>query len=263
MTHLTTRMLEEDAQKLSDLATMNFELIKDKCSTRNETQDYYLGLLMRQSIILKDISSILKDRNILFISTPYILLRSLMDDFLHALYLELHENRDEEIIKISAVVRAHSFNAISKLTDSNYKHFKGKYPFYLTEEEVRQLKDTVIQNPENAKYFEDISKFKFKKFRTLSELVKNIHGSRDMEIFKDRAFFSWTEFSDFIHYSTFSLFYEQTPEYKTQNQQKIDEAFQFCYNTIYLSFKYFERRDKVPFIDNPELNEKYGIIHRC
>jgi len=43
----------------------------------------------------------------------------------------------------------------------------------------------------------------------------------------------------------------------------IDESFQYCYNSIYLAFKYFERVLKIEFKDNIELRKKYGIIHEC
>jgi hypothetical protein len=48
-----------------------------------------------------------------------------------------------------------------------------------------------------------------------------------------------------------------------QNLLMIDESLQYCYNSIYLAFKYFERTLKIGFKDNVELGSKYGIILKC
>lgn len=47
----------------------------------NETQDYYLGILKRTAMISNDLHVMLIDRPIENLTTPYVLLRSLLDDF--------------------------------------------------------------------------------------------------------------------------------------------------------------------------------------
>lgn len=47
------------------------------------------------------------------------------------------------------------------------------------------------------------------------------------------------------------------------NLYKIEEGFQYCYNTIYLAFKYFERNMNIDFKDNDELRERHGRIYEC
>ena len=81
--------LRDEAKLLATLANSNLESLAGKCREKKETQDYYLGILRRQAILLLDLERILNDRNPELITTPFILLRSLMDDFLHLLYLEL------------------------------------------------------------------------------------------------------------------------------------------------------------------------------
>ena len=93
---------------------------------------------------------------------------------------------------------------------------------------------------------------------TFNTLVGRINHSREIKIYRDRAYYLWKEFSEFVHYSTFSFKMEQqdTPE----NMNKIDESFQYCYNSIYLSFKYFASEYDLNFIDNEALRKRYGII---
>lgn len=258
---MTINNLSDDAKKLSDLANKNLGSLTGKCQEKIEIQDYYLGILRRQAILLLDLALLLKDRNQEYISTPFIVLRSLLDDFLHILYLENHSDREPEITKINANSYRQSFNALKDLTDSNYKHFGGKYPFYLTKQQYEDLLKNFCAKETNKRYFMNPDKLKFKDFQPLTNMVKEFSISRDVDIFRDRAFYLWREFSDFVHYSNYTLEYELLNA--KENLNKIDESFQYCYNTIYLAFKYFERVLGITFIDNNELREKYGIVHLC
>ncbi|BEG99082.1 hypothetical protein [Bacteroides sedimenti] len=184
-----------------------------------------------------------------------------MDDFLHLLYLKLHNSREGEITRINADTYKQSFKSLKDLTDSNYEHFEGMYPFYLTTEQLEELKDTFKSKEENKGYFKNIDTFKFLPFKRLSDMAKCFYHSRSVDIFRDRAYYLWKEFSSFVHYSNYTFEYEikNAPE----NLYIINEAFQYCYNSIYLSFKYFERTFGLTFKDDKTLNNMYGIILSC
>ena len=260
---MNTDTLAIKAKLLAELANLNLNSFAGKFRNpqKNDIQDYYIGLLRRQAILLIDLEIILNHRNPNLITTPYILLRSLLDDFLHVIYLELHKNREEEIVKITAKTYKQSFKAIENLTNSNHNHFNGQYALYLTNEELQEYKDTFSGKAVNDKYFIDKDNFRFKQFIPLSQVAENITHSRKVEIFSDRAFFLWKEFSTFVHYSTFSYYLENNPD--TTSLYKMEEAFQYSYNTIYLSFKYFERNHNIEFIDSIELKEQFGKIYEC
>jgi len=253
--------LRDEAKLLAALANSNLDSLAGKCPDKKETQDYYLGILRRQAILHLDLEQILNNRNPELITTPFILLRSLMDDFLHLLYLELNPDKEEQIVKINAKTHKLTFQSIQDLTISNHSHFDGKYGYYLDNEQLQSLKNKFMDKPENDKYFVDKDRFKFKTFIQLSQVAENIKHSRDIEIFKDRAFYLWKDFSSFVHYSNFSFYLEINVDHT--NLQKVEEAFQYCYNSIYLAFKYFERTMGIPFIDNEELRAKHGIIYEC
>jgi len=258
---MTTNELSEEAKKLSKLANENLGLLTVKCKETIEIQDYYLGILRKQAILLSDLSLILKNRNSEYISTPFIILRSLLDDFLHLLYLETHSDRETEITRINADSYRHSFNSLKDLTDSNYEYFDGKYPFYLTHQQLQEVKDLFISKEKNKRYFKNPDTFKFKVFKKFSEMVKCFSHSHNVDIFRDRAYYLWKEFSSFVHYSNYSFEYEL--QNTKENLNMIDESFQYCYNSIYLAFKYFERVLQIEFKDNIEFRKKYGIIHEC
>ncbi|TCP22360.1 hypothetical protein EV195_1129 [Tenacibaculum skagerrakense] len=257
----TIAHLTNEARLLAELANSNLGNLAGRCPNKIEVQDYYLGILRRQAILLLDMEKILNNRNPELITTPFILLRSLMDDFLHLLYLELHADSEEEIVKINAKTHKQSFKSLEDLTASNHNHFNGAYTFYLNNEQFQALKDTFTGKAENDKYFSDKPQFRFKNFIPLSQVADNITHSREIEIFKDRAFYLWKEFSSFVHYSNSSFYLETNPN--PINLLKIEEGFQYCYNSIYLSFKYFERTLGIPFTDNAELRGRHGIIYVC
>ena len=152
---MDTNNLSHLAKIISDLANSNLEQLQGKCQDEKDMQDYYLGILQKQALLLLDLSTILKNRQSKYISTPYIILRSLLDDFMHLMYLELSNNKEEEIIKINAEAYKHCFVSLQNLTDSNYEHFDGKYPFYLKQEEVEKVKNQFINKDKNKKYFKD------------------------------------------------------------------------------------------------------------
>lgn len=76
-----------------------------------------------------------------------------MDDFIHLLYLELSNNKEEDIIRINAEAYKHSFVSLQNLTDSNYENFDGKYPFYLKREEVEDVKKQFADQRQEQKIF--------------------------------------------------------------------------------------------------------------
>ncbi len=258
---ITIVHLTNEAKLLAELANLNLANIDGICLEKVEVQDYYIGILRRQAILHLDLVRVLNNRNPDLITTPSILLRSLMDDFLHLLYLELHKGREEEIVKINAKTYNLVFKSLEDLTISNHKHFNDAYEHYLNNEQFQALKDTFKEKPENEKYFSNKAQFKFKSFFTLSQLAENITHSRDVEICKDRAFYLWKDFSSFVHYSNASFYLETNPT--PINLQKMNEGFQYCYNSIYLSFKYFERTLGIEFIDNADLRERHGVIYEC
>ena len=248
---MTIDQLTNEAKLLAELTNSNLENLAGTCMEKNEIPDYYLGILRRQAILLLDMQKILDNRNAQLITTPFILLRSLMDDFIHILYLELHADREEEIVKINASSYKQAFKSIEDLTNSNHIHFNGQYIHYLTNVEFQKLKDTFAGKAENERYFIDKENFKFKTFMPLSKVVENITHSREVEIYRDRAFYLWKEFSSFVHYANVSFYLENNAD--PLNLYKIEEGFQYCYNTIYLAFNYFERNLGIGFIDNEEL----------
>ena len=60
---MNTDELSRLAKMISDLANSNLDQLKGKCQNKDDIQDYYLGILQRQAILLSDLAALLKNRN--------------------------------------------------------------------------------------------------------------------------------------------------------------------------------------------------------
>lgn len=252
--------LSHVSKVLSLMANKNLEQLEGKCNEPHETQDYYLGMLKRQAMLTHDLHLILKNRPAENLTTPYILLRALMDDFLHALYLEFSKTPDDDIIRINAQGYRDNYNSLKNLTNSSNQVYYGESFNYLSESDLEDLKKTFREREKNKKYFEDISTFKFKKFKTLTEIAEEINSFKKYNIARDRTFFLWKSFSSFVHYSNWCLEYELREDIR--NFQQMEEALQYVLNTIHFCATYFERTKQTKtFLNRFLLSEmKFGVL---
>ena len=248
------------AFRLSEMANKNLDQLNGKCDEPEEVRDYYLGMLRRQAMLTGDLYKILEDRPLENLTTPYILLRSLLDDFLHVVYLDGHAEPDEEIVKINASAHKDNFMSLENLTNSKNQEYFGRKFEYLSAEKLEEVKNTFKGFDKNKKYFSNIDEFKFKRFISLTNLAKEIDASENYNVARDRAFYLWKSYSAFVHYSTWCFEMENTDD--IINVQQIEEAFQYVFNTIYLCAKKLKELEDVKcIIDKFMLTEmKFSIL---
>jgi len=234
--------------KLFEMANKNLEQLHGKCKDPEETQDYYLGMLRRQAMITYDLHLIMKNRPEENLTTPYILLRTLMDDFIHVIHLDLLDNPDEDILRINASGHKENFNSLKNLTLSDNQVYFGESFGYLTIEGFETLKETFKTKEINKKYFENTEGFKFKKFPTLTEVATSINSTENYNVARDRAFYMWKSFSSFVHYSNWCYAYEFSKN--IVNIQQMEEALQYVFNTIHICSMYFKKTKGIEcFVD--------------
>jgi len=247
-----------ETKKIIDFANINLEQLFGKCQEKETTQDYFLGILRRQSIILYDLLTILKNSNHNNFTSLFILCRCLTDDFLYVFYLKTQPEEYENIIRIEANAYSKSFQGFEILVESNRKHFDGSYPFYLTENELSKLKKHFKSKVENDKYFKNKDNFIFKSFIQLTQLAGK---TVDFELSKLtlRAFHLWKEFSDFIHYSNLTFQLEMNENNYQIYLRYLEETLLYSCNTVEMAFRYFKERDGLTLIIDPELEKRYLI----
>ena len=257
MAHLEyINQLAEIALRLYKMANENIRQIEEKKPERSEVLVYYLGMLRRQAIMSYDLHVMLKGRPEENLTTPYILLRSLMDDFLHVLYLDLHSNPPEKINRINAKGYKENFESLKNLTNSKNQDYYGEKFDYLSQEQLEALEATFMGKAENKKYLN--TNGDFKGFLQVRQVADAIDGSEHCNVARDRAYYYWKSFSSFVHYSNWCYEYELVSD--IIKLQHMEECFQYVFNTIFLSFKHFNRTLSAPFACDRFLQEEMKFV---
>jgi len=255
---LSEALIISEAKKVAAFADANLNQLDGLCEEKILLQDYYLGMIRRQAILLNDIATLFEHTAHHNISSIFILARCLLDDFLHVFYLKLNEEEEENITKLNADVHRQMFNSVEVIMQSNHEHFNGQNPFYITDAEFAALKEQFANREENDAYFSNKAEFRFKKFKKLSEIAT---GIEDFELSKlsQRAFYFWKDTSEFIHYSNTTFEKEINPDNRLHNLAVIEEIILYAYNTVELSFRYFRDLHALNLIDEENLGERYAI----
>jgi hypothetical protein len=247
-----------EARKVAAYGDENLGQLAGRCPEKELLQDYYLGMIRRQVVLLNDIATLLEHTAHHNITSVFVLCRCLLDDFLHVFYLKLDADEQEAITALNADVHRQAFLALRILVDSNHKHFEGKYPHYQTIEEFEALIEHFKNRAENDIFFSDKDRFRFKRFKTLTDIAA---GITDFELSKlsQRAYYSWKDTSEFVHYSNATFERELTREDDEHNLKAIEEVVLYAYNTVELSFRYFTVREGLELLVDAELKERYSI----
>lgn len=257
---VTKDLLIREARKIARFADRNLGQLDGMCQDKQLLQDYYLGMVRRQAIVLYDIALLLERTQHQNLTSVLILCRCLLDDFLHVFFLKLNDDEEDNIIKLNADVHRQMFNSIRNIMESNHHHFDGENQFYITEEEFEHTKAVFKGRQENDMYFIDKEAFRFKKFKSLSDIAT---GITDFELSKlaQRAFYFWKEFSEFVHYSNITYEIEIDVDNAGNHFYKIEEVLLYAYNTIELAFRYFTGEFGLDLIDEENLSERYAISY--
>ncbi|HXB40665.1 MAG TPA: hypothetical protein VNZ49_08990 [Bacteroidia bacterium] len=237
------------ASRIYGMANKNLEQLEGKVQDSEETQDYYVGMLRRQAMIANDLSLILVDRPSQNLTTPYILLRTLMDDFLHVMHLDQSPSKDEDIIRINAKSYRDNFMSVHNLTKSEIQEYSGETLGYLNPEALEELKNIIRAKPKINKYLEDSETLKFKKFIPLTQLAEKFDSpNKHYNFARDRTYHFWKSYSSFVHFSIWCYEYELRED--ILNLNAIEECFQYVFNTVHFCASHFkETKGTQVFID--------------
>lgn len=258
---VSRKILIAEARKIATLGDANLAQLSGLCQEKELQQDYYLGMIRRQVHLLHDIATLMESDAHQNFSSIFILCRCLLDDFLHVFYLKQCGHEKDEITNLNADVHRQAFLALEVTMLSNHKHFKGRYPHYMTKQEFDQLKAHFQSRKENNIFFRNKASFSFKRFKTLSEVAE---GIADFELSKlsRRAYYIWKDTSEFIHYSNATFERESSQDDHLHNLYLIEEVMLYAYNTIELSWRHFADVLAFELIDQDQLKDRYAINYQ-
>lgn len=242
MTKNEVSFLAEDIGNIADniLAQLN-EL---KISPSN-VEDFFWGLLNRASVILKDTSFILKANEEQQITSAFILLRVLLDDFIRALSVYSSNDRENEIILIQADALSHKFKTFQENVEINNAVYQGNNSWLSTQIEVNAKMQEVLANKNFDQYFSDKNNKPKPKFKVLTPIAKVFTELMKENTYADASIHShvlYKVLTRHVHYSNFSFpFDTEERQRQAEINTLLPEALFYCYKMIQIYFEIFNK----------------------
>jgi hypothetical protein len=210
--HFTNENIIALHERIVKFGEENFAQIEAlNLDPNDELDSTYVGLILRQIAINNDLATLFANKNHEYHTSQFILLRCLVDDFIHFTFIVNQENSEELIINLNAEAIHKNFNKIKELAEFNEEKLGGNYPHYPTYELMDKVMQRVKDSPRRQQHFSNKEEFKFKSFKPTGNIVREL-GDFDYSHQIRRAYFIWRKLSDHVHYSNFAFEEEQMIE---------------------------------------------------
>lgn len=251
MTKNETAQLAEDIGNIA--ADFLLQLNQHKI-TPTFVEKFYLGLLVRERIILRDVSVILKNNHEQQITSAFILLRVLLDDFirLFSVYSRTN-NMEDEIINIQADAHSHRFKNIKESIEINNTYYNGQHPSLSTQQMFDDEKQNFLNKPEFNKFFEDKTNFKFKKLPHISNVFKLMQS--DVKTSANlHSYIVYKFLTQYVHYSNLTFYLDNNKTTRKLEIDQIEEILLYSIKMLVMQFDYFRQTYNLKWNDTKVSN---------
>lgn len=251
-------------QRIVQFGKENFATIEAlNLDPNDELDSTYVGMLLRQITLNNDLAILLSNQNHGYLTSEFILLRALVDDFLHISYIVNQANSDELIINFNADAIDKNFKKIQDLAILNEEKLGGNYPYYPTYAMMEDVKEKMRNSASRQVHFADKENFKFKTFKNTGNIIRDL-GDEDYSHQLRRAYFIWRKLSDFVHYSNMAFQEEQMIDPENDSTYiEFAEIISYSYFTTLNCFTHFQQRYGLQLIDTNDLAKYYkDSLHR-
>jgi len=238
----------ELASNIGDIAADILIQLSQKKIKPSLIEQYFLGVLERERIILRDISEILKRNSENHITSAFVLFRVLLDDFIRFFSVYTSDNKEEEINIIYTDAYKKWFNNFQDMVNINSKLFNGQHPNIISQNELDLEKRNFRSKQENKKYFSDLLNFKFKKAKNISEVFENIDDKNKIKGNLD-SYNIYRLLSNYVHFS--QLTYNLTHDKETREIEinQIEHILIFCYKMLLMQFDFLQPKYQIVLND--------------
>lgn len=204
-------------------------------------EQFYLGLLVRERIILRDASEILKNNHEQQITSAFILFRVLLDDFIRLFNVYAKTNSmEDEIIKIQADAHGHRFKNIKESVEINDTYYNGQHISLSTQQMFDTEKQKFLNNPEFDKFFENKATFKFKKLPPISNVFELMRS--DVKTTANvHSYCVYKFLTQYVHYSNLTFYLENDTTSRKVEIDQIEEILLYAIKMLVMEFDYFRQ----------------------
>lgn len=219
------------------------------------TEEFYLGLLARERILLRDVTGILRNNNERHLTSAFILLRVLLDDFIRLFSVYARDEKmEEEIVKIVADAYNHRFKNISNSVHINNTYYEGKHESMAKQEMLEEEKLKFINDPYYDRFFADKANFKFKRLTPISEVFELMR--QDVKTKANvNAYVVYKFLTQHVHYSNLTYYLDNKPESREVEIDQIEEILLYAIKMLVIQYDFF--RKEYPIIWNDTKISKY------
>ena len=203
-TPITREKIAEWAKQIARLAGLLAPQIRTKVTDLKDLESvFFYAKLIRHSMIMNDVSTLVKSNSDQKLAPVFILLRCMLEDFITIFYLKVNSYRSELITQYFAEDFANRFKWMKTTARINDKFFNGSYDGLPTNEYVENKKTTFIQNKEHNHLFTNRSEFKFKTFPSTTEIINELPVN-DSTVANAVSLIDWIHYSEYVHHSMLS-----------------------------------------------------------
>jgi hypothetical protein len=226
------------ATDISDAAADILKQLAPLIKTPTFVEEFYLGLLTREKVILTDIACILRNNSEQLIMSSFILSRVLLDDFIRLFSVISSKQKEEEIVKIMADAQKHVYSMMEQSAQINEEFYEGKQPGLFTNEKYEKKKQEFLNNNENDKYFKDKQLFKFKKLPPIADVFNII--KKDVKVKANvHCKIEYKLLTQYVHYSNQTYNMDADSETRKLEIEQLTMTYIYCYKMICMHFSFF------------------------
>ncbi len=250
-------------EKISNLAYDILIQLNEHKIKPTYIDEFYLGILMRIRSFTRDIMLLLKSNHENQITSVFVLLRVMIDDFIRLFSVYARpKTMKEEIIKIEADAHDHRFKSINESASINNQFFNGNKEGYSTQEFYDEAVNKFKENPKNDKFFSNKETFKFKKLPPISNTFKIMQN--DIKVNANIHSFAIYKFlTQYVHFSNLTLDIQRTPSVRELEINQIEEILLYSYKALLMIYDYFNKTYPIKLKDElikTHYNDKMSFV---
>jgi|GEM_PF-1959775 hypothetical protein len=229
------------AEKLGNLAG-NILLQLNGHEISGMVSQYYVGILMRQRIILKDISVILKNNQERNITSAFVLFRVLLDNFVRLFSVLVDSNPEDIVTRLKAEAYEHELKTMKLSYEINDRYYYSQHPSLFTITRYKKEVEDARNAMEINNLFSNQTELKWKRPVQIAQVFETLDRNNLDVKANVHSYVIYKHLSKYVHYSNLTYNIENTPNYREMEIKQLEELLFYSYKTIAICFSFFGKQ---------------------